>query len=194
MINTALGVLKEKLNEYFRIKRGKDDNLVRFIDSSNNDPISFTNNAVTPFLINVSEDRMFRNADQYSGVVQNGVRTQTNPEIRIELLVLFVSKFSDYDQSLNFLSYVIKYFQANRIFTPQNAPALSDEKIDKLILELVTLPLEEQNQVWHSLSTSYLPSVLYRVRLLQFLDDESIEYVGQHIEDTQFHTTQTTIK
>jgi len=175
MIHTVLNVLKEKLNEYFKIKAAVNGDLVKFIDSNNNDPISFTNNAVTPFLINVSEDRVLRKPDQYSGTIRNGIRTGFNPEIRIELLVLFVSKFGDYSQALNFLSYVIKCFQVNRVFNQQNTPELAGEQIDKLVLELVTLPLEEQNQVWHSLNTSYLPSVLYRIRLLSYIDDESLE-------------------
>ncbi|MEM8939139.1 MAG: DUF4255 domain-containing protein [Bacteroidota bacterium] len=187
MINTALSVLKEKLNEYLRIRTEVDSDLVKFIESNNNDPISFTNNAVTPFLINVSEDRKFRNPDQFSGVVRDSIRTQSNPEIRIELLVLFVSKFGDYNQALNFLSFVIKFFQTNRIFTPKNSPALSEEKIEKLVIELISLPLEEQNQVWHSLSTSYLPSVLYRIRLLHFIDEQSIEFAGEHSADMHFN-------
>ncbi|UII24668.1 DUF4255 domain-containing protein [Fulvivirga maritima] len=181
MIQTVLEVLKTRLNEFFRIKTGEEADLVKFIDSGHSDPISFTNNAVTPFLINVSEDRVFRNADQYTGVVQNGVRTQFNPEIRIELLVLFVSKFSDYKQALTFLSYIIKCFQANRIYTQKNCPELAGENIEKLIMELVSLPLQEQNQVWHSLNTSYLPSVLYRIRLLHFVDEEGVAYAGEGI-------------
>lgn len=181
MIHTVLNVLKEQLNEFFKIKTGLDEELVKFIDSGNNDPISFTNNAVTPFLINVSEDRTLRKADRFSGVSQNGIRTQINPEIRIELLVLFISKFSDYSQALNFLSYVIKCFQVNRIFNQTNTPELSGENIDRLVLELVTLPLEEQNQVWHSLNTSYLPSVLYKIRVVTLIDDESIEFAGDKL-------------
>ncbi|TPN87002.1 DUF4255 domain-containing protein [Aquimarina algicola] len=183
MIHTTLSILKEKLNEYFRLKTEADSDLIRFIDSTNNDPITFTNNAVTPFLINISEDRKFRNADQYSGVIQNGIRTQINPEIRIELLVLFVSKFNDYNQALQFLSYVIKFFQANRIFTPKNSPGLSEENIEKIIVELISLPLEEQNQVWHSLNTSYLPSVLYKIRLLSLIDEQSIAFAGSSINN-----------
>ncbi|MBL3655547.1 DUF4255 domain-containing protein [Fulvivirga sediminis] len=185
MIQTVLDTLKLKLNEYFKVKTAEDADLVRFIDSGMSDPISFSNNCVTPFLINVSEDRVFRNPDQYAGVTKNGIKTQFNPEIRIELLVLFISKFSDYTQALTFLSYVIKCFQSNRVYNQLNTPALADENIEKLIMEMVSLPLEEQNQVWHSLSTSYLPSVLYRVRLLQYLDEESIEYVGEDLSDIQ---------
>lgn len=190
MIHTTLGILKDKLNEYFGLKTEADSNLIQFIDSNNNDPLTFTNNAVTPFLINISEDRKFRNPDLYSGKVHDGIRTQVNPEIRIELLVLFVSKFNDYSQSLKFLSYVITFFQANRVFTQQNTPELFDENIEKLTIELVTLPLEEQNQVWHSLNTSYLPSVLYRVRLLSFLEDSTIKVAGDQINNIQMNLTE----
>ncbi|UII31378.1 DUF4255 domain-containing protein [Fulvivirga ulvae] len=187
MIHSVLNVLKEKLNEYFRLKAAVDGDLVKFIDSGANDPVSFTNNAITPFLINVSEDRIFRKPDQYAGITHEGIRTQINPEIRLELLVLFISKFSDYNQALNFLSYVIRFFQANKNFNQQSSPKLSDENIDKLVIELVSLPLEEQNQVWHSLNTSYLPSVLYRIRVLTFLDEESIEHVGESASVISFN-------
>lgn len=190
MIHTTLGILKDKLNNYFALKTEADSTLIQFIDSNNNDPLTFTNNAVTPFLINISEDRKFRNPDLYSGKLQDGIRTQVNPEIRIELLVLFVSKFNDYSQSLKFLSYVITFFQANRVFTQHNTPELFDENIEKLTIELVTLPLEEQNQVWHSLNTSYLPSVLYRVRLLSFLEDSTIKVAGDQINTVQINLTE----
>jgi hypothetical protein len=80
---------------------------------------------------------------------------------------------------------VIKCFQVNRIFNQKNSPELAGENIEKLILELVTLPLEEQNQVWHSLNASYLPSVLYRVRVVSFIDDESIQLVGDPLSGIQ---------
>ncbi|GAA4276739.1 DUF4255 domain-containing protein [Aquimarina mytili] len=191
MVDVVLNVLKDKLNEHFKKVVGTtESNIIEFISTNNNDPVSFTNDKITPFLINISEDRKFRNADQYSGIVRNGIRTQTNPEIRIELLILFVSKFNKYDQALKFLSHLIKFFQVNRIFDPLNSPQLSDENIEKLIVELISLPLEEQNQVWHSLNTSYLPSVLYRVRLLSFIDDQSIEFVGEPLSNITLDTSQ----
>ncbi len=184
MVDVVLSVLKDKLNEYFKNVVGTtESNLIEFISTTSNDPVSFTNDKITPFLINISEDRKFRNADQYSGIIRDGIRTQANPEIRIELLILFVSKFSKYDQALKFLSHVIKFFQVNRIFNPLNSPQLSDECIEKLVVELISLPLEEQNQVWHSLNTSYLPSVLYRVRLLSFIDEQSVEFVGTPLQE-----------
>lgn len=183
MIHTTISILRDKLNQYMTTKIESDRVMVNYISSEGSNQGVFPVNTVTPFLINVSEDRKFRNADQHTGIVNNGIRTMFNPEIRIELLVLFVSNFTDYDQALRSLSYVIKYFQANRIFTPENAPQLQEEQIEKLIIELISIPLEEQNQVWHSLNTSYLPSVLYKIRLLSFNDEESIQYAGKHTEE-----------
>lgn len=191
MINTVLNVLKDKLNEYFKnVSEGTESDIVSFMGSGNSDQLSFTNDKITPFLINISEDRKFRKPDQYKGVIKNGIRTQKNPEIRIELLILFVSKFGNYNQALKFLSHVIKFFQVNRIFDPLNTPQLSEEKIEKLILELISIPLEEQNQVWHSLNTSYLPSVLYRVRLLSFIDEQSVEFLGEPVSNIELKVTE----
>lgn len=196
MIHTVLNVLRGRLNEYLKIKNGSsndDDDLVKYIISENNGSVSFANNVVTPFLINVSEDRKFRNSDQYSGIIKDGVRTQISPEVRIELQVLFVSKFSDYNQALYLLSYVIKYFQSNRVFSALDSPELASENIEKLTVELVTLPLEEQNQVWHSLNTSYLPSVLYKVRVLSFVDDESVGITNVPVKEMDFKISKKTI-
>ncbi|MEL6562348.1 MAG: DUF4255 domain-containing protein [Bacteroidota bacterium] len=184
MIHTTISILKDKLNQYLSTKIDSERQMVNYIASDGSNQGVFPVNTVTPFLINVSEDRKFRNADQHQGIINNGIRTRFNPEIRIELLVLFVSNFTDYDQALRSLSYVIKFFQANRIFTPENAPQLQEGLIEKLIIELISIPLEEQNQVWHSLNTSYLPSVLYRIRLLSFNDDdESIQFAGKQTEE-----------
>ncbi|AXT61406.1 DUF4255 domain-containing protein [Aquimarina sp. AD10] len=188
MINTVLSVLKDKLNEYLKNLGTTELDVVEFINTNNNDPVSFTDDKVTPFLINVAEDRKFRNADQYSGIIQNGIRTQISPEIRIELQILFVSKFSDYNQALKFLSHVIKFFQVHRVLTPLSAPQLSEENIEKLTIELISLPLEEQNQIWHSLNTSYLPSVLYKIRLLSFIDELSVEFVGKNASEISLNT------
>ena len=61
MVDVVLTVLKDKLNEYFKNVVGTtESNIIDFISTNNNDPVSFTNDKITPFLINISEDRKFR--------------------------------------------------------------------------------------------------------------------------------------
>lgn len=171
MMQTALTLLRNKLNEYFKIKTGVADDYVNFLESI--DPVSFPSNTITPYLINISEERICRPADRYQRITRDGKSVHVNPKINLQLKVLFVAKFSDYQQSLNFLSYVIQYFQMNRYYDPINTPELSDSGIERMLLELITLPLAEQNEIWNALHVTYLPSVLYEVSLLSYLDEET---------------------
>ncbi len=171
MMQQALTLLRNKLNEYFRIKTGIDEDYVNFLESI--DPVAFPANTIAPYLINIAEERVCRPADRYQRITKDGKSVNVNPKINLELKVLFVAKFDDYKQSLNFLSYVIQYFQMNRYFDHLNAPELTGTDIERLLIELITLPLAEQNEIWNALHVTYLPSVLYKVSLLSFVDEET---------------------
>src|SRR3989338_7525795 len=92
--------------------------------------------------------------------------------ILVNMLILFVSKFSNYEQSLKFLSLIIKCFQNTPVFNHENTPTLNPE-IERLRMELITLPINQQNELWNALRTNYHPSVVYKVNLLVFHDDLS---------------------
>ena len=194
MIDEVLIILKKKLNVYFKSKANVPEDKVAFLDGAKMDPISFPVNNVVPLLINIEEEKIIRAANRYEGVIRNGTRTEINPRININLLVLFVCKFSDYEQSLKFLSLIIKFFQHNQVLDPQNTPELEElPNIEKLKLELITLPIAQQNELWSSLRTTYLPSVLYKVSLLVFRDDESSVPVSgiSEIQTTVLNKNQT---
>jgi hypothetical protein len=89
----------------------------------------------------------------------------------LNLYVLFVARFKEYQDALYNLSRIIRYFQSHRLFNAQNAPALP-EGIDQLVLELTTLPFAEQNEVWNALRTTYHPSLLYKVKMVVFQEEE----------------------
>ncbi len=171
-------LIKDKLNTYFKTL-GIENPKVDFVDpttTESDDTISFKSNTVTPVLINIEEDRIMRPANLYArNIAEQGVvQSENSPEIRINLLVLFVSKFADYPEGLKFLSYIIKFFQANRVFDHHNSPTLSRE-IEKLIMELSPPVLQEQDAVWNALRTSYLPSILYKIKMLVYFDEDSLQ-------------------
>lgn len=179
MIHEVFNLLKDKLNTYFRTI-GQDQDKVDFVKTEDGDEtIKFQLNQVTPVLVNIEEDRIMRQPDLYGGRTGQGeFKSGSFPEIRINLLVLFVAKFGNYAEGLNFLSHVIKFFQVNRVFDQHNSPTLSPE-IEKLIMELSPPVLQEQDAVWNALRTSYLPSVLYKVKMLVYLDEESLQAATQ---------------
>lgn len=174
MIREALTFLKDHLNGHLSaqsgLSLGEIEDRVVFLDGEKIDPITFKLGAITCLMINVEEEKTLRAADPYVRVDANGTRQRVQPDIRINLYVLFVARFSQYEQGLSYLSRIIEHFQIHRVFDHNNSPELS-ERIERLILELQTQSFSEQNEIWNALRTTYHPSMLYRVRMLVLRDD-----------------------
>ena len=175
MISQASIFLRNRLNSYLTEKAGSrsdgsQEDKVIFPSGEKMDPISFKLGAVTALLINLEEENTLRAADPYSRVNSQGVTQKIQPEIRLNFYLLFVARFKLYEQSLSFLSLIVNYFQNHRYFNRVNAPEL-DAGLEKLLVEMITLPFAEQNEVWNALRTTYHPSVLYKVKLVVFSDN-----------------------
>lgn len=177
MISKALVFLKDHLNSDLNRGLGPDDiqtSIVEFVNGAMMDPISFKQGAVSALLINIEEEQSLRAPDRYRRVPASGVPQRVHPEIRLNLYVLFVAHFSEYEDSLRYLSRIIAYFQNHRVLNQYNAPELSEE-FEQLVIELVTLPFAAQNEVWNALRTTYHPSVLYKVGLVVFRDPDGVD-------------------
>ena len=181
MLEHVLSFLKDRLNSYIRVKTGAQSFEVVFLQARTQKEVSFQNDAITTLLVNLEEDYTFRSGATYERMPDRGVNPQNNPTLFLNLYVLFAANFTDYSQSLKFLSLIIKFFQSHRLFDRHNSPTLSSE-IEKLTLELVNLPFTEQREVWASLGISYMPSVIYKVRMLVFADADTVEIGSDVIE------------
>lgn len=176
MIADILVLLRNRLNAHFLSLSGAGfdgagEDKVVFVDGDQKpDSINFKLGAVSLLLFNIERDATYRQADHYVRVADDGSTRKVNPDININLYVLFVAKFKDYEQSLHYLSMIISYFQANHYLDQQNAPEIS-KSIDHLVLELNTLTTTQQNELWGVLRSSYLPSLVYKVKALAFIDE-----------------------
>lgn len=176
MIADVLVLLKNRLNAHFQSLSGTGlagagEDKVVFVDGDQKpDSISFKLGAVSLLLFNIERDVINRQADNYVRVADDGTTRKVNPEININLNILFVAKFKDYEQSLHYLSLILSYFQANHYLDRQNVPELN-ASVDHLALELNTLTTAQQNELWGFLRSSYLPSLVYKVKGLAFLDE-----------------------
>lgn len=173
MIGKVLVCLRKRLDDYLRAQLAEpgDDpaaDKVVFLDGDKMDPISFLEGAVSELVINVEEERQLRPADPFAAV-QDGRSQRKQPDLRLVLHVLFVARFKQYDIAWEHLAKVIEYLQTNRTFERDGSPDLP-AGVDKLTFELVTQSFTEQNDVWNALRTTYLPSALYRVRLVVLRD------------------------
>lgn len=178
MINKALSFLKDQVNASLRLRAGElptEERVVmsNIVDVDQNDQMGLPINKIVLSLISLEEERVLKSQDNYIRTPDG--RTQiANPEIKLNLYILFAAHFSNsnYDEALKFLGWVISYFQANSVFDSTTHAAL-DPDVRRIVLELYTLPMEQQSQLWQSLGGKFLPSVMYKVRLLAFNEQMS---------------------
>ncbi len=187
MLDEVLIVLKNKLNSYFKLITSSSEDKVIFPDGSKADATSFTLNHVTLALINIEEEKMIRQANRFEGVIKNGIKTEINPAIGINATVVFISRFSDYEQTLKFLSLILAFFQKIPVLDRYNTPDLP-AAVDKIRIELLTMPIAQQNEVWSSLRTTYVPSVIYRIGVVIYNDTDSLS-LAIPIQNTGLKTT-----
>ena len=131
-------------------------------------------NSIGLALVNVEEERVLRTQIP-ERVLKNGTLVMLAPELKLNLQVVFAVRCKQYDQSLRYLSHVLNFFQANSSFTPADFPAL-DPSFGKLSVELLSYGPEQLNQLWAYIGAKYLPSAVYRVRMVVLQDTEPKAY------------------
>ena len=115
-------------------------------------------------LVNVEEERVNK-AQVATRMSSDGNIVSVNPEIRLNLYVIIAANFGDYKTGLAFLSGVVRCFQSSNVFTHQNVPEM-DTAIERLTVDLHSLSFEQQNHLWGAIGAKYIPSVMYKIRLV----------------------------
>lgn len=178
MIDGVILLLRDQLNDYLHAQSAAAngdsiEDIVVLVDGDKTDPISFKSGAVSALMVNIEEETTNRAADPFRRTMPDGRTLPVLPEVRLNLYVLFVARYKQYEHGLGKLSSIIRYFQNHRVLDHANSPGMSAQ-IERLALELVTLPFAEQNEIWGALRTTYLPSVLYRVRLVTMAEADPL--------------------
>lgn len=177
MLKELLVVLKNAVNDHLVVSSGEvdahmDQGPVVFLDGEKVD-LDLRLGSVTLLLVNLEEEHVLRTGDPYRRIAADGTLQRVSPPIHINAYILFVARYKDYERSLQFISLILQYFQRHRVLDPQSHPALGD-RIEKITMELLTLPFAEQNHLWGILRLPYQPSLLYKVRVAVFLDEEGV--------------------
>ena len=176
MIYEALSCVIEDINNNLKRKLqiNEDKVILSGIINQDGSVAMQGENKMLVTLINVEKETARASAGNSA---TGGMFNATSTTVCINLYVLFAAYFSsnNYAQALRFLSYTIAFFQSKSIFTTQNTPAL-DNSISKLAFELESPGQDRLNNMWATLGAKYMPSVLYKVRMLTFDDSIIKEY------------------
>jgi len=170
MIFETLNFLRNRIESYLGTTGGEPVTILSqpWSNSDDNKNSPFLN---TISLINIEEEKVFKTPGRQLTVNQNG-SFYSEPEVKLNLYLLFSSFNKSYDESLKYISKIISFFQMQTVFdhtddvTIQDAKLLLDPSIQQLIIELHSPSFDQLNQIWASLSIGYLPSVIYKVRML----------------------------
>lgn len=116
-------------------------------------------------LINIEEDRVSRDPQNY---IRNGTEViYKNPAINLYLTLLFTSVRDNggYGLALQSLQNLIGFFQKKYVFDHSNTTGL-DPGIEKLILDMISMNVEQLQLLWSMLGGKYHPSIAYRMRMI----------------------------
>lgn len=167
MIYEALRFVVQELNDYFSLKTDMSEKKVVLSNLVNQDgslAIKEENKLVVS-LVNIQEEKLGSASSTYLRNMKT--LAGSNPPVCLNLYVLFSSVFGAKlkEEALQYISLLIGYFQANPVFDSQSYSGL-DSNIDKLVFEIYNLDFQEQNLLFGSLGAKYVPSILYKVRMI----------------------------
>lgn len=124
-------------------------------------------------LVNIEEEASLKNTSQYTRV--NGELRYKEPPVFVNLFLLFAFDFSNYGTSVLRLGQTIELFQSKPHFSAENQLPANPfpAGLERLRFDLFNLNFEQLNHLWGVLGGAYLPSVLYKVRLVKVQRDET---------------------
>lgn len=183
MLDSAVTFLADEVNLYLRRQTASD--VVKVVPGGLADDAgrwAVAEGNIGLALVNVEEDRVMRDQVR-ERVFLNGNHVTLEPNLKLNLHVMFAARHNKYQHALHYLSHVLKYFQSHPTFTPDEYPGLQRE-IEKLNVELISYGPEQLNQLWAYIGTKYLPSAVYRVRMVILQDTEPRE-IGKPITELE---------
>ncbi|TAM27404.1 MAG: DUF4255 domain-containing protein [Rhodanobacter sp.] len=168
MIDRVLGHLATHLNGYYRrhFRVAEDVAVVSNVQEIGGTPVVSSTNKVVLFLSGIERDTLAHRATASATSASHGVVQDVLP-VYLNLLVMCAANFSGahYPEALKFLSSAIGFFQGNAVFDHQNTPDM-DARLDRLALNMENLSSQEMHSLWSIHGGRYLPSALFRVRMI----------------------------
>jgi hypothetical protein len=140
------------------------------IDAATGTPAADNQKKVFVTLVNIEEEKTLKNDPFYirtNSASKGDQIEKRNPTLFVNLYVL-ISCADDYENALDYIGWTITYLQGKNVFTSDTADAADKypDGVEKIIMDLFTLNFDQINNLWGVLGGKYLPSALYKIRLL----------------------------
>lgn len=167
MFAAAIGHLRAQLNEHLTRFDGSTEDVVILsnVQQTDGSVEPEVENKLAMFVTNFQRDALpvgKRNAQTSMARL-----TEKRPPVHFNIYMMIAACHSGkrYAQGLKLLSAAVAFFQSTPVFDHHTSPGL-DPGIDRLILDIENLDTQSLGTLWGVLGGTYLPSVLYRLRLV----------------------------
>lgn len=174
MLETALNIAVNALNSHIGLV---DPEVIlgniSLIDAYQDSSAQGLNDKVVASIINIEQEGTLRNIPFRKTITgQNGLSQgiERQPEIYLNVYVLFGANKNNYSTALQRISQVISFFQQKFVFMQADTPELVPFNIDRLIFDLYSTSFDELNQLWSVNGGKYIPSVVYKMRMAMIQD------------------------
>lgn len=170
MIDAAVSHIASELNQHIRrmFSLNEDMAVLSNLLELDGSVSLHVNNKLALFLVNIEKDTTPQQQAQHN-MPGAGRAVVTATPLHLNLYLMIAGNFSgdNYSEGLKFISTAISFFQRQPVMDQQNTPAL-DKRIVKLVLDIENMGMHDLSSMWGMLGGKYLPSVLYKVRMVTF--------------------------
>jgi len=183
VIHLVVQHVVSELNDYLNLRSpslAPDRVVLGSLYDVDGNPDASAKEKVVVSMVNLQEDRVYHSVDLYEKQ-PDGSTDVVQPEVRVNLFLLFIANISEYDESLKALEYVISFFQTRHVFNYASIPQLADQQ-GRMVFELHSMTFEQQNHLWGSLGSKYQPSIMYKAGIVN-IRDRQLEAQVQPVQD-----------
>ena len=178
MIQQVLPIIIDELNDYLKSEFNAIEDkaiLSSLIDHDGSVAVE-SGNKIIATLIYIDRDTTSK-ATAMNQLNGNNY-LEFAPPISINLTIMFSAMFNKnlYLQALKYIAGVIYFFQNKPLFTAQNTPKLG-KSTDRLYFDLVSISPQELMNIYSMLGAKYMPSVVYKMKMLTFSQDNIINEI-----------------
>ncbi len=193
MIHTTLELITRELNQHLRIQSefSEDIAVLSSIVEPDGSAVPAADGKLVISLVNIEKDSSASAPPITGRHSSTGKTALTYSPVHLNLYIMCSANFSagNYAEGLKILSHAIGFFQKKPVFTRNNIPDL-DPGIKKLMFSIENLSTRDLSTLWSVISSKYLPSILYKVRLVTIDSDA----VARQIPDVTKQIISTFVK
>ncbi|MBD1580863.1 DUF4255 domain-containing protein [Pseudoalteromonas sp. S16_S37] len=182
MIDQALTVVRDALRQFIRLKLQVEMIeekvvLTSLIDQAGQS--TMPNNGLGLALYRIVEDRV--SESEYRSTLTDSEFEQIRPPVIISLEFLVAANFTDYSESLKYISTALAFFQSQNYFDQTSNPDMPAD-MAPFSVSLYTQNVSEHNHTWSLFGGRYMPSVMYRLRSID-IQEQQIQRIDTPVEN-----------